>query len=489
MVDSHRPIHLNNLSDQNKQVIVLYTEEDERQADMAYDFDIATLANFSDLIGNDDDYDDEVDTESEDESDDDDESIEGRRKRRKGEDDDGDEGVEEARKEMKKKKLEYYKRGTFYGRPAGCLMFEIAHSLHKNTNELLWLACVALTDQFVHERLTTERYQAGVMELEQHVNSAGNLEMVTSVTLKDGTVVRAPDVSRITYEDEPRLMLLREWTLYESMLCSSYVATKLKTWSDGGVKRLRLLLANMGIALVECQQKFQYMSSDTKKGFKTEFEKFSSDYGLTELYYRSFQRLHGYSAKVSAADVVYGVTALLESWGENKNAWSDQFWKAYSALSPGNWQNLQQGMLQAIKVQRAAVRQGSLAITKQGFIKSGRGFRWLKLEEGPDTELLAHPMSLIKFCYFLMDALREQGARMKPMICAAKCPGSAMVLVVGVSHRPHLGAQRGNRFGAVFRTVAENLGVSFQLDGFDTSWIQLDAAAVGAFMMRISEKL
>lgn len=65
-------------------------------------------------------------------------------------------------------------------------MYEFWHSLRKNTNELLWLACVSLTDQFVHERLTDERYEAGVLELQQHINSLGNLDAVTSVTLKDG---------------------------------------------------------------------------------------------------------------------------------------------------------------------------------------------------------------------------------------------------------------------------------------------------------------
>ncbi|KAH7307613.1 hypothetical protein KP509_22G068600 [Ceratopteris richardii] len=379
--------------------------------------------------------------------------------------------------------------GTFHGRPAGCLLYEIAHALHKNNNELLWLACVSLTDQFVHERLSVERYQAGVMELEQHINGSGNLEMATSVTLKDGTKVRIPDVSRISYEDEPRLMLLREWNLYDSMICSSYVATKLKTWSDNGLKRLRLLLAKMGIALVECQQKFQYMSSDMKKRLKEEFQKLLPEYGLSDLYYRSFQRLHGYSSKVSAADVVYGVTALLESWGGNHH--TDHFWNAYKALSLNNLEDLQLGMHRAISTQRATLRQGSLAITRKGYIKSARGFRWLKLEDGSDAELLAHPLSLTKFCYFLMDALKEKGARVKPMICAALKPGSSskMVLIVGVSSRPRLGAQHANRFGMVFQSVAQDLGATFTHDAFESSWIHLDVASVNAFMIHISERL
>ncbi|KAI5069918.1 hypothetical protein GOP47_0014261 [Adiantum capillus-veneris] len=488
VVDSHRPIHLHNLSARNRQVTVLYSGEDESQADIPYGFDLEALSKSCDLSSDSDRGEDldEEEQEEETESEYEDGDVGGRKRRRTAA-----EGVMGALlQSIRKNKSEYYRMGTFHGRPAGCLLYDIAHALHKNNNELLWLACVSLTDQFVHERLSLERYQAGVMELEQHINGSGNLEMITSVTLKDGTKVRVPDVSRISYEDEPRLMLLREWNLYDSMICSSYVATKLKTWSDNGMKRLRLLLAKMGIALVECQQKFQYMSSDMKRRMKEEFQKLLPEYGLSDLYYRSFQRLHGYSSKVSAADVVYGVTALLESWGGSHH--SDHFWNAYKALSLNNLEDLQIGMQRAISTQRATLRQGSLAITKKGYIKSARGFRWLKLEDSSDAELLAHPLSLTKLCYFLMDALKEKGARAKPLICAARRPStcaSKMVLIVGVCSRPRLGAEHANRFGMVFRSVAQDLGATFTHDAFESSWIELDVASVNAFMIRISERL
>lgn len=40
VVDSHRPIHLHNLSELNDRVVVLYTRDDEHQADLAYYFDV-----------------------------------------------------------------------------------------------------------------------------------------------------------------------------------------------------------------------------------------------------------------------------------------------------------------------------------------------------------------------------------------------------------------------------------------------------------------
>jgi cell division control protein 45 len=84
------------------------------------------------------------------------------------------------------------------------------------------------------------------------------------------------------------------------------------------------------------------------------------------------------------------------------------------------------------------------------------GSRYFELPKCIDAELLAHPLSLTKLCYFVMDSLKEQGRAVKPMICYATIPGPEHeALVVGVSHRPRLGAANGNRFGLVFRAIAE----------------------------------
>ncbi|XP_073024628.1 uncharacterized protein [Primulina eburnea] len=484
VVDSHRPIHLHNLSDQNDSVVVLYTKDDELQADLAYEFDVSALANASEL-DSDDEVEDDFDSEDENENDSEEEGGGRNRKKRRVSQENTDDPV----KLFRKLKREYYFMGTFHGKPSGCLMYDLSHSLRKNTTQLLWLACVALTDQFVHERLTDERYQAGVMELEQHINSSGNLDAVTSITLKDGTKVVAPDFSRIAYEDEPRLMLLQEWNLFDSMLCSSYIATKLKTWSDNGLKKMQLLLARMGFAREECKQKFQYMSVEIKHRMKDMFEQYLPEFGLTDFYFRGFLLFHGYSSKVSAADVVYGVTALLESSVEaDGSSGSKQFGVAYDALSLSNLDKLETGMRHAIKVQRAVLRQGSSAITKKGSIRSGSKFRWVKLEECADTKFLCFPQSLTKFGYFLMDALREKGARMKPLICICYTQDHK-VLIVGICGKPRLGAVQGNAFGIAFRSAAEETGAEYFHELFESSWIVLEASAINRFMIRLTKNL
>ncbi|CAD6258559.1 unnamed protein product [Miscanthus lutarioriparius] len=49
VVDSHRPVHLHNLCARNGRVVVLFTADDDRTADLSYDFDLAALADASDL--------------------------------------------------------------------------------------------------------------------------------------------------------------------------------------------------------------------------------------------------------------------------------------------------------------------------------------------------------------------------------------------------------------------------------------------------------
>lgn len=57
-----------------------------------------------------------------------------------------------------------------------------------------------------------------------------------------------------------RFMLMRHWTLYDSMYYSNYLAPRLGIWNESGRKELHRFIALMGIPLDEAQQKYKYMS-------------------------------------------------------------------------------------------------------------------------------------------------------------------------------------------------------------------------------------
>ncbi|CAI5518854.1 unnamed protein product, partial [Closterium sp. Naga37s-1] len=320
------------------------------------------------------------------------------------------------------------------------------------------LACVSITDQFVHSRLAPEHYTAGCLDLEEKVTTAAAMEAPRAAVMEDGVSVKLPDMGRIQFQHELRLMCLPRWNLFDSLLYSSYPATKLKTWTEPGLRRLRLLLGQLGIPHAQAKQRYPFMPAATRSRLKDDVQRFGPSHGLSDMCYRAFHRYNGYKFHVSASDVVYGITALLESHspaptglagGDNGAAHAhtnDSFWTALSALHLRGWQQLEEGMDLAIRMQAALVRQGSLAIAKKGAIRSTCGrhrFRYMLLDDHSDARLIAHPLALTRLLLFLMDALKEQGERPRPMVVAASLPSSPSALIVGVSHKPRLGQLMG----------------------------------------------
>ncbi|GMP81499.1 hypothetical protein CsSME_00036189 [Camellia sinensis var. sinensis] len=232
----------------------------------------------------------------------------------------------------------------------------------------------------------------------------------------------------------------------------------------------------MGFRLEDCKHKFQYMNVEIKRQMKEEFEEFLPEYGVNDFYYRGFCLQHGYSSRISAADVVYGVTTLLESIVESDGSCAfKQFGVAYNALSLSKFEKLETGMQHAIKIRREILRQGSSAITKKGSISSRSKFRWVKLEDSMDTKLLGYPQALTK-----------KGAKMKPLICVCYTQDRSKVLIVGVCGKPRLGANKGNVFGIDFRDAAEETRADFFHELFESPWIVLDALAINSFMIRLT---
>lgn len=59
--------------------------------------------------------------------------------------------------------------------------------------------------------------------------------------------------------------LLDHWSLYDSMLYSNYLITKLQLWQDRGLDRLHEFIHTIGISLQEAKQLFKYMTAESQK--------------------------------------------------------------------------------------------------------------------------------------------------------------------------------------------------------------------------------
>lgn len=258
----------------------------------------------------------------------------------------------------------------------------------------------------------------------------------------------------IRLSPEPRFLLVRHWSLYDSMLHSPYLSAKLHIWSENGRRRLHKLLAKMGVSLSQCKQSYTHMDMELKRGLRERLLKFAPVYGLDGLVPPAsqkgggkegwgFVRCWGWKACLSALDVCTVLGAILEV-GDNKaapghgsdsdaasqlipsgasehNPSSDavaqehvtaRFWTAYDAL--GSIDRITQHIPTAQLLHRAILRTGTSLIEKRQ-IRHLRAFRMAVVKEGPDVALFTHPGALVKLALWVAEAIGEmegsKGAR------------------------------------------------------------------------------
>lgn len=85
-------------------------------------------------------------------------------------------------------------------------------------------------------------------------------------------------------------MLLRHWTLYESIENSNYIVSKMSVWTEPGKKEMRRFLAKLAIPLDQAQQKYSFMEPQMKRELKRKIMDVSEDFGLDEIIMNGYVR-------------------------------------------------------------------------------------------------------------------------------------------------------------------------------------------------------
>ena len=192
-------------------------------------------------------------------------------------------------------------------------MYILATVLERVDTDLLWLAILGLTHQYVTSRISRDEYDKYQAIYHDEV---ARLNPAPPAALGDDLKAAGADDHAVYASDEFRFMMFRHWTLYDAMYHSSYVASKLGIWKERGRKRLTGLLAKMGFSIPETQQPWQHMAKDLKESLRGKLEELAPEYGLVELSYPSFMRCYGYrSQPLSAGDAVDALSALLDIAG------------------------------------------------------------------------------------------------------------------------------------------------------------------------------
>ncbi|KAL9131475.1 MAG: hypothetical protein Q9217_000623 [Psora testacea] len=400
----------------------------------------------------------------------------------------------------------YYSLGASYSEPISSLLYSLAEDLGREDNDLLWQAIVGVSSLELYGRSMTgvgistaldsggsagwggergERIRQVLRDEVRRLNPPDPNDPTKETSRGEAagvipTTAKSPTDHSIRLSPEPRFLLTRHWSLYESMLHSPYLGSRLHIWSDQGRKRLHKLLAKMGVSLSQCKQSYTHMDMDLKRGLRQRLLTYAPLYGLDGLVPPppsagrgregwGFVRSWGWKACLSAIDVGVIVGAILEvgkygvqqtldsgrqSW-DNRNGnsklaptdedgrleaseWVARFWEAYDALE--NIEALKQALPIAQHLHRAILRTGTSIIEKRQ-IRHLKAFRMAVVKEGPDVGLFTHPAALTKLALWVGEAIAEQererngrvgrGGRPTPLVMAGLNEGRGVYVVVG----------------------------------------------------------
>ncbi|EHA27079.1 hypothetical protein CBS63078_10186 [Aspergillus niger] len=366
----------------------------------------------------------------------------------------------------------YYSSGTSYSEPISSIVYSLASELGREDNDLLWLAIVGVSSLELSGRTMSG---VGVSNALEYGGSAGwggeRGERIRQI-LRDEvlrlnppdpyerdrdsrgeingvipTTARSPTDKSIRLSPEPRFILVRHWSLYDSMLHSPYLASRLHVWTENGKKRLHKLLAKMGISLNQSHQNYTHMDMELKRVLRQRLLKYAPMYGLDGLVPPEasghaisregwgFVRCWGWKACLSATDVGVIIGAILEVGPEEApGVWdakrasrtattsnadgsteSDlasllpRFWSAYDALSLTSESPtlLLSSLPLAQHLHRAILRTGTSLLAKHQ-IRHLRAFRIAVVKDGPDVKLFTNPGALTKLALWVAEAIRVQ---------------------------------------------------------------------------------
>lgn len=396
---------------------------------------------------------------------------------------------------------EYYGQGTFVRSSSTTQVYSLLSVIGETTPMNLWLTVVGVTSLDAQYPQVYAALYPLLKDEVQRLTSGGNA----------GT-----DDSSLFIETDYSLFLLRHWSLYESMLHSSYLSAKLTLWTEDGRKKLHKMLARMGIALHESKEQWTHMAIPLKRSLKDKLAGVSGAYGIEEVIRRGIVRRYGFKGSVSAGDAVDAVAALLaatvtfasdtansayptppsEAGGATTAAtvdatnldkfWVSSFWNGWDALD--NFELLMEGVSRAKALQQAVVAAGTVLFEKRQ-IKDLRLFRLAVVKDGADLHVFRNPLALTRLGVWIAEGCAEAHLQPLPLVVASFDPDANAYLVLGMGPRKPrdsgtaaIDMSEVNKFGTAFQRTAERVNARVRMDGFESSVIQVARDDLSRFL-------
>jgi len=424
---------------------------------------------------------------------------------------------------------EYY-RMQWYALNSSGILYSMARSVQKDDNLMLWSAILGLTESYILERIKRERYNEAVAAYCHEVkrrndtyHSVATMDSEATYDLGDdrvesSTIISHRRADHIQFSTEFRFNLMRFWTLYDSMYYSRYVATRMGVWRQSGRDNLKYMLAKMALPLDEAQQPYTTMKRKYKSNLPKLFEEHGPNEGLDEnMTFGSFTKQHGGHQSISAADMVYAITAVLESdfkvkHGSNdhnggggdiseeqkaedegnlalkfdEDSWQSNFFYGYDALGKDNQYLLRRALELAKERQQEIVDMGIKLIERRD-IKSIGIMRHCRIDH---SNRFQSPMVLSKLALFIMDAYKAQTTKSpKHFVLASFNDKSNSYTVVGIPAKRYVGDVQKSPFYQAFEEARQRVKANAKIVFFEGHVIQIHKDHFTDWLENLHERL
>eukprot|EP01012_Entosiphon_sulcatum_P023019 TRINITY_DN2799_c0_g2_i1.p1 TRINITY_DN2799_c0_g2~~TRINITY_DN2799_c0_g2_i1.p1 ORF type:complete len:625 (-),score=154.18 TRINITY_DN2799_c0_g2_i1:129-2003(-) len=412
-------------------------------------------------------------------------------------DEEGDESGK--RKRVDKEAAREYYKYSYYGCSSAALAYGLAEQLqHRDKDDVLWLGIVGLTDHYLNNKMDDQQYTDAILVLEEEAREQAKLNSRScKVDVGEGITLKNEFHSNhIHAADDYRFFLLRHWSLHKSMFHSPVVAGRMGLYSSEEARDdLVTLLSKVGINRIKREGQFKDLNAEEQALLRERLPQLGAKYRLRDLNYRALFKVNGWGWTISAADLTYATTALLEEPPEKEGGdWRPHFWNAYESLKSGSSDDVARGIDLAKNTQETIVRQVSLLLAKNSIVYTTH-FHYAILPETTDRtdlEVLCRPLTLARASQFILELAKytQRGkARRRPFVLAVMNPLTNHWLLVGMMPESSGGLREKNKFGSAFRDAAEKSRSNFRYNAFEPAVIEIQKEHLRKFLDALHSRL
>jgi len=441
ILDSHRPVNLINVfADATvSSKIFVHVADDE----------IETIPDYNDVFSSDDDdEDDEAD------------GLYDNLARRQ---------EKENRRKLRGQRIDEYEEYTWTGPSTAITIFDLSYKLSKDTISSLWWAIVGITDQWISKKILESQYTANIYRYGLQDSA---------LRLQSRTEHNNHDVLRVEFDQDLFLPLYRHWTIHESLTHALPIASAVKVWTGAGSRKIKELVAQIGMPLTQANEQYHYMEQKYKEEFAKLLVEKAPNFGVKNLTTISFSAQRGFGFKYTAADAAVAINAMLELSGSCLP--EHNFHNALEALRTEQMSEMQSGIELGKKQLRAVLNTINSNIEMGTVINAGP-FLYMLLKDGnPEHHMFAHPASIRLLATYLLSTFcraqprqRRDKIRVLPLLVAAPRgePGSGKSILCGIP--PLASDTNKNPFGRAFASSGDRSKARIDWLFMDQSLIQI----------------